>query len=40
MLQSQTKKEMDRMKSSFEPAMSTERKQLSDLKSEINKINS
>jgi hypothetical protein len=40
MLQNQTKSEMDRMKSTFEPSMSAERKQLSDLKNEINKINS
>jgi DNA anti-recombination protein RmuC len=40
MLQNQTKKEMDRMRNTFEPTMGTERKQLSDLKNEVSKIHS
>lgn len=39
MLQSQTRSELDRMKNLFEPSMNLERKQLSEMKNEVGKIN-
>lgn len=39
MLQSQTKSELNRMKNLFEPAMGLERKQLSEMKNEVGKVN-